>query len=276
MSHPDDLLIDYVDDTLGPDARAEVEAHLGTCARCREQVQLTRAGAQALATLPPAEPPADLAAAAIAEAEGRAAERAPEVAGLGTPRRRPGTPRWVAVVGAAAVIALVALIAPKLGQAPTTSASRSAAAAAVGAAAPATAVEIQHANYTFSGLTGFAQSFRSVARGANVSDGAAAQDAGGPQPRPTKLGESTEVPPVAASASLDVDQIDTATACLNQAFNHPEGELVRVVRARFQGTPAYFGVYLISPGAGLPPNLLRLNVASVDGCTIRGSSQVNL
>ena len=39
-----------------------------------------------------------------------------------------------------------------------------------------------------------------------------------------------------------------------------------MILARFEGEPAYLGVYLIGPGAGLPPTLLQLNVASVHGC----------
>ena len=38
------------------------------------------------------------------------------------------------------------------------------------------------------------------------------------------------------------------------------------IGASFAGQPAYLGVYLIGPGADLPPTVLQLSVASVHGC----------
>ena len=52
-------------------------------------------------------------------------------------------PRWLAVVGAAAAIAVIALVAPKLGH-PGSTPGLAAGAAASNGAAPATAVEVQH------------------------------------------------------------------------------------------------------------------------------------
>ena len=40
MSHPDDLLADYVDGTLDEGARADVDTHLLGCERCRDEVRL--------------------------------------------------------------------------------------------------------------------------------------------------------------------------------------------------------------------------------------------
>ena len=70
------------------------------------------------------------------------------------------------------------------------------------------------------------------------------------------------------TASTDPSLLPKATACLNEAFGNPNGTLSRVILATYQGQPAYFGVYLIGPGAGLPPTLLQLNVASVHGCQL--------
>jgi hypothetical protein len=56
--HPDGLtLSDYADDALSATERAAVEAHVATCAGCREIVAGLRSVAAAAPTLEPAEPP---------------------------------------------------------------------------------------------------------------------------------------------------------------------------------------------------------------------------
>src|SRR5207245_2785662 len=70
-----------------------------------------------------------------------------------------------------------------------------------------------------------------------------------------------------------------AVACLGRAFTPTTesqglpGQLVRVIQARFRGTPAILGVYLIGPGAGQPTDIIRVLVASSRGCTILTSTQ---
>ena len=51
MSHPDDLLADYVDGTLDERARADVDTHLLGCARCRDEVRLAATAKAALVEL---------------------------------------------------------------------------------------------------------------------------------------------------------------------------------------------------------------------------------
>jgi predicted nucleic acid-binding protein len=46
--------------------------------------------------------------------------------------------------------------------------------------------------------------------------------------------------------------------------------------ADFDGESAYFGVYLTSPGAGLPPDALHLDVAAAHGCRILAQSTARL
>jgi hypothetical protein len=56
--HPDLLLAAYADDSASADERAAVvEAHLATCAECREEVQLARSAHAALRSLPQLEEP---------------------------------------------------------------------------------------------------------------------------------------------------------------------------------------------------------------------------
>jgi hypothetical protein len=270
MSHPSHLLADYVDGALGHAERAEVEAHLPGCAVCRDEVRLARAGKRALSALASPSMPTRLAQAAIAEGERIAAERAPEVAPIsGSERRRPNAPRWLALAGAAATIAVIALVGPKLGQAPNQATE---AAGAKGATYPrATAVEIQDANYTFEGLPSAAEALRAdyAYATANGANDLAAPDV----PAPTTL--SSSAPAAFSGERYSVERLPAATSCLDEAFK-PVGALARVILARYQGQPAYFGVYLIGPGAGLPPTSLQLDVASVHGCQVLGTSTARL
>ena len=267
MSHPKELFVDYVDGTLGPDATAEVEAHLEGCATCREEVRLARIGARAAGSLPEPAAPAALAERAIAEANRAARERHPEVAAVSSShRRRPNTPRWAAIATAAAAVIAIALIGPKLGQAPGTAAQESAAGALVaptGYPRP-TAVEIQHLNYTNDGLMKTTQRLKDAALRAaantEAADGATAMTPQASGVVGFDAGAQND------AAALSVARVPRATDCLTRAFGDPQGALVRIIYAKYEGQPAYIGAYLVSPGAGLPASELRIDFASVPGC----------
>ena len=261
MNHPGPLLADYVDGTLDPSMRAEVDAHLRRCAICRAELSLARAGAGAAQGLKEPDVPAGLGEAAIAEATRLAAERNPEVTSIeGRARRRPATSRVLAAAGAAAAVLLLVAIAPKLGQSsnelPAANVADGAAASAAAGYQPATGVEIQHANYTFDALPQIADALRTSF---SVNAPVPSEAAGG-------AAEVTHVPSLPPRTSGDPSLLPNATACLNEAFNTPNGTLSRVLLATYQGQPAYISVYLIGPGAGLPPTQLELHVASVHGC----------
>ncbi len=272
MSHPEPLLADYVDGSLDPHTRAEVDAHLRGCATCRAEVSLARAGSQRAQGLADPVAPAGIGEAAIAEAARLATERNPEVTPIaGRGRRRPATPRILAAAGAAALLLLVVLVAPKLGQDNTSSASRAAAGTAAGTSAypSATTVELQHADYSFESLPSFAAALRTaLSATGGVMDAAAPEAAATPTQVPAVSGAATDF-------AVDPSRLPSATECLDRAF-HPAGTLSRVILARFKGEPAYLGVYLIGPGAELPPTLLQLNVASVHGCNPVGQTTARL
>ena len=274
MSHPGPLLADYIDGSLDPSTRAEVDAHLQTCATCRAEAALAAAGAHAAQGLDEPAAPAGLGAAAVAEATRTAAERTPEVTQIaGRARRRPTTPRVLAAAGAAAVILLLVVVAPKLGQDATENAARPAAAGAQGATAypQASAVEIQHADYTFAVLPVVVARFsRELTTSDGVENGPVASAALGAS------APSVSAVPSAEDVSKNSTLLPTATACLNKAFDNPTGTLSRVIRATYAGQPAYLGVYLIGPGAELPPTLLQLNVAAVHGCQVLGQTTARL
>jgi len=265
MKHPGPQLTDYLDGALTPDARAAVEAHLTSCATCREEVHLATAGRQLATALPEPAAPPGLADAAIEEARGLAAGRAPEVAPIDSGNRpRPTTSRWLAVAGAAAVVVLIALAAPRIGQ-PGAQPEAAAGAAAASPLPKATTVEVQQANVTFDSLERAAQAMRSGDGG-----GAAAPEASAGQPpvaMPTMDGSFESVP----------ERLPAATQCLERASpDEATGTLTRVVLARYEGTPAYFGLYAQGPGAGLPPTQLLMLVASVHGCDLLATQIIRL
>jgi hypothetical protein len=47
-----------------------------------------------------------------------------------------------------------------------------------------------------------------------------------------------------------------------------DDQLLEVLVARFDGTPAFVGVFVHHPGAGQPPSLLTIWVASQSGCRL--------
>jgi hypothetical protein len=87
--HPDILLAEYVDGTLPPEARAEVDAHLLGCDRCRREVDLAGEARGTLVALPEVPAPQGLPL-AVRRRTGR--------------RPAPRTARLVAAVAAAAVL----------------------------------------------------------------------------------------------------------------------------------------------------------------------------
>src|SRR5688500_12222690 len=74
MTHPEELLSGYVDGTLPTEERAVVDAHLATCATCREEVELAHEALTALGSLEEQPVPFGVTGPVMAEA-GRRFER---------------------------------------------------------------------------------------------------------------------------------------------------------------------------------------------------------
>jgi hypothetical protein len=257
MNHPEDLLADLVAGSIGDADRARLEAHLATCATCRRDAALATQARRALGDLGPATPPTSLAEAAIA-----AAVSAGGPDDLATARAARRRQRWLGAVAAAAVIVVIAVAAPKLGSPSGTSAEPAAGAGAQAAYPPASAVDVMQADL----------SAEQLAIAATTLGGLPAPAAAPVENGATATGAATPLPAFDARAELP-NRLPAATACLDQAFDHATpGVLTRVVLARFEGTPAYFGLYAVGPGAGLAPTRLQLLVASVDGCQPLGSA----
>jgi hypothetical protein len=247
MTHPEELLAGYVDGSLTRTERAQVDEHLASCATCRQEVELAGRAARLLAELPEEPVPIDVAGPVTSELRRMAAPR---------PARWRARVQWTAGLAAAAVIvAVLAVALPR----------RHGALGGGGAESAA----LPHATATAPGMGG---AFVSVPLEASTIDYAkpgrlqalAQESASLVQKMPR-----TALSPTPKAADLTGAQ--TAAACLAQAAGGGITEndtLVRLIRARFGGQPAYLGVYLRSPGAGQPPDKVVIWVASRPGCRL--------
>ena len=260
MTHPLEQLAQYVDGTLRPSERGAVDEHLRACSRCREQVRAAGLARAALRSLE-SPPGPDIAA-------GFGPERVAEVASP----RAPTSPRWTKVaagLAAAVVVAAVALVVPRLGT--SSDDDGTAALGAADAEADATngqlRVEIDGTAYDAASIEqAAAEAAAEVARGETEAEAggaeAPAEDAASAAPEQTRF--------------AGPGRTDEAIACLERAFPGFPGELVRVKRATFEGSPAYLGFVLEGPGAGTPADTLSIWVASIEDCEILSISSARL
>jgi anti-sigma factor RsiW len=250
MTHPEDLLADYVDGALRDQERAVVDAHVATCAVCREEIELARGAVSALASLADEPVPLGVTGPVLAEA-GKRFER----------RRTVVWQRLQWAAGAAAAAALVLVVALNGGLVGEDDAggdaageSTAAAEAGAGAEAPATL-----------------QAAPSLQRQADVNydeDGARslAEEAAESQ-------RSAEEAATGATGAADAQLVgpDRALACLEQAeapVADPNYLFTRLIEAKFQGTAAYLAVFLQSPGAGQPADHAVVWVVAKGDCRI--------
>jgi hypothetical protein len=263
MNHPSDLLVDLVDGSITPQDRAVVDAHLGTCARCRQDVALATAGRDALRSLPEPVVPAGLGDAAIAEAERRAREVAPGVTPLrggGGRADGPAWYRWAGGAAAAAAALLVLVVAlPNVGGDDISTSQVDSALPGDAELAPRAAetVEVLDVDLDVEDVQALALGYRAGAEGAERDTGA--------------TGASGSI------AASDPTGPEVALGCLREAVPELDAqEPARLIAARFEGTPAYLGIFLSGPGAGQPPDTATVWVVSREGCEILSSTQASL
>jgi hypothetical protein len=257
MTHPEELLAGYVDGALPARDRAAVDAHLAGCARCRGEVSLAVSARSALRSLPEVPAPAGIATRALEESRG---------AGSAVPGG--GTPRWYRVAGIAAAAAagllIVTLTLPHIGQSDD---AGNAVRATAGETSDngndprelaASVIEIEHTNYDQESLTALSRSY------------ALASDAGG--------GAEASPPSSLQAASIpgSQKQTDDALACVRTSAPDATGTLRRLIKARFQGHPAYIAVFLDGPGAGQPDDAVSVWVFATSDCSILSSSFAKL
>jgi hypothetical protein len=253
MTHPEELLTGYVDGALSTQDRAAVESHLASCDHCRQELTLARSARSALSSLREIPAPAGLAQGAIDEAAGIRTISRPTTSV--TQRRY----QVMALAAAAAVVALLAVTLPRLGDhttaAPSNMASAQGESGAPNASVPKLlSLEVQHTDYDSTSLQGLAAAYKSASFDTEATTGRQ---------------------PLSSAAPDDVVE---AASCLNTAFPGSgfSGRLIRLIRATFDGTPAYFGVYTEGRGADGRAATLSVRVASVDTCTILSLTRTNL
>ena len=256
MTHPDDLLADYVDGTLDERRRADVDAHLQGCVRCREEVRLAGAAKASLAGLEDVPVPFGVTGPVVVEAGKRFEQRG----------RTWERFRWAAGVAVAAALVLVVVL--NLGRGDEQNAARPAAAsAATGAAAEAGGAAAD---------SGAAVPFHGLERQADVSYDEAGIRAVALQARDAlKAAEKREPTAALAAPSAQGDQAfssaATARRCIERSglpTDDPRDVLIRMIQARFEGTPAYIAVFAESPGAGQPADHVVVWVVSTQDCRI--------
>jgi Putative zinc-finger len=244
----DDLLADAVDGRLSPADRHDVEAHLRTCSRCRDDVAAAGRARDALGSLPDElVPPVDVAAAVAAAG-----------AAAGAPQR---WYRAAALVAAAAAIALAVLVIPGLtrdGGSPETTAAVGAAPQEAGmSAADRSASPVPFAGVPSLEVVGIDFDHASLAALARQTGGVAAPTSGEATPQPTVAGPSGE-------AALACVRAGAAGAI------PPDARVERLLAATFGGTPAYISIVARAP-ADDPAGIVVVAVAT-DGCRLLDSA----
>ena len=236
MNHPYEELADLLDGTLDEETLAGVQAHLDTCASCREDVAHATAGREAARSLPQATGPAELHRDVVLAAGGR---------GHGSPTWY----RWAGVAAAAAVVVAIAIALPNVGDTGSRSAPEDAAASVQAQAAEGgaranddVAFAVEDKDYDEEALQQLVSSSADAA--------------------------SSEQAPFAGALADPA-----AVRCVERAVpDEATGRLSRVIQARFQGRAAYIGLYLESPGAGQQPDLVAAWVAARDDCSFLSSA----
>jgi hypothetical protein len=269
--HPDILLAEYVDGTLPPDARAEVDAHLLGCDRCRREIELAEEARGALLALPQAPAPEGLLL-AVRRRTGRRPTR-------------PAT-RWVAGVAAAAVLVAAGVLVFRSvetsrqdgvveqgaggrsqeqadqGAAPTAASPETAAGDAALAARPTLPTYTESdRDYTRADLVPLGRGVRDRARDA-LQRGVARTATG----FYAAFDAAAFTPPVTRAIECSLKEIP------------PEQLLVpfSIEAASFEGEPAYVAAFLQGPAPHRPYDRVVLWVVARDSCSFRSLASQRL
>jgi anti-sigma factor RsiW len=253
MTHPDDLLADYVDGDLGEREHAEVEAHLATCERCRADVRSARLATDRLSSVPAVEAPTGLTEEILAAVDREPpAREAPvvEVFG-GRPRKSSKPAAWLGAVAAAAAIVIGVFVFNGLSGS-SQNAGTSTGAAGAEVAAPAGA----------SGTTS--------ANGVVLQPGRDYDEAGIERLAAAAAAGRLPVPKTSLAPN---DQAAAATSCLAKGAQLQGDERpVEIIQATFHGKPADLGVYRV-PGSNGGPERIVVWVVSSRDCSVLSFTQ---
>lgn len=257
MTHPEELLAGYVDGTLTEKERAVVESHLPTCETCREEVALARAAIPTLAALPEEPVPLGVTGPVLAEARRRGERRAGS---------RFGRLQWgLGLAAAAALVVALAVTLPNLGGGENATRAQGGGIGAGAASSPKAAQAPDDALAALHGLEH--QSIDYDQASVQALAGVVAREG-------VPFGEGEIAPsasptpaPVAQNALTDPT---SAIRCLRSSGAEISAghQLVRLIDASYEGTPAYLGVFLEGPGAGQAADTVVIWIVAKQTCEI--------
>jgi putative zinc finger protein len=223
MTHPEELLAEYVDGSLEQDERARVDAHLEGCEQCRDEVAAAVRARGVLVALPEVDLPEGF----------RADRRARRV----RPAPRHGRVRRTAVAAGAvaasiaAVVGVAVLIGHNGGASPTAAPEAGSAAGGHVPAAVGTAYDAARVNALAD----------SLAKAAGSTDTANLPNAGENFSR-AKL-TSPRVP-IGAGAQQPTSLSLDPSACVRSGAGLPKSQVVHPnLAGTFDGKPVYIGAY---------------------------------
>jgi len=252
VSHPEDLLADYVDGTLAERERAAVDAHLYGCVRCSAEIRQAEAARAALSELEDVPVPFGVTGPVMAEA-GRRFER----------RRGVAWERFQWAAGLAAAAALIVVLALNVGGGDVRNAASPAATGATGGSAAAGGAEA---------ATPGVIPFAGIERQHDVNyDDAGIQAVAAETAEAVAAAEETPPPQAAFASTVEDSKERTSLArdCVQQGgIQGPQDLLMRLIEAEFEGTPAYIAVFSEGPGAGQAPDHIVVFVVAKDDCRI--------
>ncbi len=246
--HPEELLAGYADGTLRDDERAEVESHLATCARCREEVALATPTIAELRTIPDEPVPVGVTRPVLDEVRQRAMSTRP----------RPLSQRVIWAAGGAVAAAFIGLLAvwvlPGIG----TSAND----AATGGNAPVAAA---------SGTTAGGSGGSSEVAGRPVPLEHSSTDYDDPAlgrlaSSSARRFDGRTLGPAVDEASASGETARAAACLAKGAGTDPADELIRLISARYNGSPAVIGVYLTGSSPGAPAKTVLIWVVDAQTC----------
>lgn len=260
MTHPLDQLAPFVDGTLDPAERVVVDEHLRSCDRCRSEVDAADAARTVLRAMPEPTSP-DL-------AERFSPGRIQRLAAPPATSRGPWS-KLAPLVAAAAVVALVALVVPRLGSDSNDGVVAADAEAGGDGAGALARLELLDADLDEPALQEAATAFAAAyAQGRRVAADAGQEAAGAAASAPAALSGQARTAGPARTAR--------AVACLKQAFPGFPGEIVRVQQATFESTPAFIAYVIESPGADTPASAVSIWVADAADCSVLTFTSVRL
>ena len=253
MTHPENLLAEYVDGTLDAPERAEVEAHLARCETCRTDVDLAGAGRMALRSLGERDVPPDV----VRPGLGRRVPRGPSGEGGRVLRRAAPLAIAAAVIGLLSFFVSTGAGRPSGASVPE---SRASGAAPSTPPAPSTAPILRRSgrDYTRVDVRSLASALATqfgplqAAAGTGGASSAGATSAGKSASstnavRATASPATTSMAPNAGADSSVPLTGAPATVCLHTAGRRP-GSLLELIEARYRGLPAFITAFLRDGG----------------------------